>query len=155
MTSSRRNAVAFASGLLFAGGLGLSGMTKPAKVQAFLDVTGDWDPSLMLVMVGAIGVYAVAVAVARRRAAPLYATRFAWPTLSVIDARLVGGAALFGVGWGLMGFCPGPAIVSVASLAPVTVAFFFTLAITLLAMRRLLGGPDRRGESEASVRSAH
>jgi uncharacterized protein len=138
VTAGRRNVAAFVSGLVFAAGLGLAGMTKPAKVQAFLDVTGDWDPSLMFVMVGAIGVYALAVVVAKRRGAPLYAPEFAWPKLTAIDARLVAGAALFGIGWGLSGFCPGPAVVSVASLTKETVVFFVTLALTLVVMRRLL-----------------
>jgi len=106
---------AFVSGLIFAIGLALSGMTQPAKVTAFLDLTGNWDPSLAFVMGGAILAYAPLYRLIRRRQAPLFAAAFAIPTRADIDPRLIGGAALFGVGWGLGGFCPGPAIVSLAS----------------------------------------
>lgn len=107
--------VAFFSGLIFALGLGVSGMTHPAKVVGFLDVLGDWDPSLALVMVGAIGVYAAVGVVARRMGEPWFAERFHWPTRQDVDARLLGGAAIFGVGWGLAGYCPGPGVVALAS----------------------------------------
>lgn len=106
---------AFVSGLVFALGLGLSGMTQPAKVTAFLDITGEWDPSLAFVMVGAILVHAVLSRLIRHRQTPLFASTFTIPTRTDIDARLVGGAALFGIGWGLSGFCPGPAITSLVS----------------------------------------
>lgn len=106
---------AFISGVIFALGLAISGMTQPAKVTAFLDFTGNWDPSLAFVMIGAIMVHAVLYRVIRRRSSPVLALTFAVPTRSDIDARLLGGAALFGVGWGLGGFCPGPAITSLAS----------------------------------------
>jgi len=106
---------AFLSGVVFAVGLGLSGMTQPAKVTAFLDFAGDWDPSLAFVMIGAIGVYATLYRFIRRLPAPFFSPTFALPTRTDIDFRLVGGAALFGVGWGLGGFCPGPALTSLAS----------------------------------------
>jgi uncharacterized membrane protein YedE/YeeE len=147
VTSRGKNLAALAAGLLFALGLGLAGMTKPSKVIGFLDVTGEWDPSLMLVMVGAIGVYASAVALAKRRSAPTFAPSFAWPTRSDMDARLFGGAALFGVGWGLSGFCPGPAIVSVASFRQETLAFFIVLAVSLVVTRRVLA---KRGAPKSS-----
>ncbi len=105
--------VAFASGLLFGIGLLVSGMTRPAKVIAFLDPLGAWDPSLAFVMAGAVGVYAVA---ARPRArAPLAAPLFSAPPAPRVDRLLLVGAALFGVGWGLSGYCPGPSLVSVGS----------------------------------------
>jgi len=107
--------VAFFSGLIFALGLGVSGMTHPAKVLGFLDILGDWDPSLALVMVGAIGVYAAVGVFARRMGEPWLAERFHWPTRRDVDARLLGGAAIFGVGWGLAGYCPGPGVVVLAS----------------------------------------
>ena len=110
--------VAFASGLVFAAGLGLGGMTQPAKVMDFLDVTGAWDPSLALVMLGAIAVHALVVWWGRRAERPLLADRFTLPSARGIDARLLAGAALFGLGWGAAGFCPGPALVSVVTLSP-------------------------------------
>ena len=113
----------FGAGVVFALGLGLAGMTQPAKVFGFLNVFGTWDPSLAFVMGGAIAVHAVAVRLAAGRPAPILAERFSGPTRTAIDGRLLGGAALFGVGWGLGGYCPGPAIVSLASLdlAPIVV----------------------------------
>jgi hypothetical protein len=105
----------FLSGCIFAIGLGLSGMTQPAKVTAFLDFTGNWDPSLMFVMGGAVMVHAVLYRLIRRRATPLFFSVFATPTRRDIDLRLLGGAALFGVGWGLGGYCPGPALTSLVS----------------------------------------
>jgi len=106
---------AFASGLLFAVGLAVSGMTRPSKIIGFLDVAGAWDPSLLLVMGAALPFLFAAWRIAQRRSAPFLGGIFPGPARTGIDARLVGGAALFGVGWGLSGFCPGPAIVSAAS----------------------------------------
>lgn len=112
----KRDVAAFLSGALFSAGLCLSGMTKPSKVLAFLDFTGAWDPSLALVMVGAIGVTAIATLVSTRRSAPLFDERFHTPARgSKVDGKLLAGAAIFGVGWGLSGLCPGPAVVSLAS----------------------------------------
>ena len=119
----QRNLVALGCGLLFAAGLGISGMTDPRRVVAFLDVTGAWDPSLILVMVGAIAVNAVAYRWVRRSAAPLLADSFRITHKRTLDARLVGGAAIFGVGWGLSGYCPGPALVGLAGLHPDTLLF--------------------------------
>ncbi len=107
-----RNVVlAFVTGLLFALGLGVAGMTLPEKIVGFLDFSGKWDPTLMFVMGGATMVYGVAFRLIRRRARPLFADVLAVPTRRDIDARLIGGAAIFGVGWGMGGFCPGPALV--------------------------------------------
>ena len=114
---------AFISGLIFAIGLVLGGMTQPAKVIAFLDITGKWDPSLAFVMGGAILVYAPLYRLIRRRQAPFFASVFSMPTRLDIDPLLIGGSALFGVGWGLGGFCPGPAVVSLASGSPTVVIF--------------------------------
>jgi hypothetical protein len=128
---------AFVSGLLFAVGLGISGMTQPAKVTAFLDFTGNWDPSLACVMIGAITVHAVLYRVIRRRSSPLFASAFSVPTRQDIDLRLVGGAALFGVGWGLGGFCPGPAVTSLAS-GHASVVLFAAAMIAGMYLYKLL-----------------
>lgn len=111
----RQHAVAAVAGLLFGAGLVLGGMTQPAKVIGFLDPGGQWDPSLALVMVGAIAVHALAYRIVRGRAAPLFANAFSVPTRRDLDAPLLLGAALFGVGWGLGGYCPGPGLVSLGS----------------------------------------
>lgn len=109
---------AFACGLVFAFGLVAGGMTQPSKVVGFLDVTGAWDPSLALVMGGALGTHALLRRFVMARPRPLLAPAFSVPTRSDLDARLVAGAAIFGVGWGLGGFCPGPAIVALGGGMP-------------------------------------
>jgi uncharacterized membrane protein YedE/YeeE len=113
-----RTISAFLLGALFAVGLVVSGMTRPDNVVAFLDITGAWDPRLAVVMVSAIGTYLPVYLWVRRRSAPVLAPAFHWPSKRVIDRQLVGGAVAFGVGWGLSGFCPGPALVAVAAGAP-------------------------------------
>ena len=110
------------AGLLFGLGLLISGMADPAKVQNFLDVFGTWDPSLAFVMAGAVATALVGYRFAFGRPAPLLSPQFALPTSEKIDRRLMLGAGLFGVGWGLTGFCPGPAVVSIPLLAPGTMA---------------------------------
>lgn len=100
------------SGLLFGVGLLVAGMTRPEKVVAFLNVAGDWDPSLAFVMLGAIAVHFVAYRFVPKMPSPLLGGRFALPTRRDVDARLLGGAAIFGIGWGIGGYCPGPALVS-------------------------------------------
>lgn len=122
-------AAAFGSGALFGTGLVVSGMTKPAKVVGFLDLFGRWDASLLFVMVGAIAVHALLFRIVLRRRSPLFDGRFHVPTRKDIDTRLVVGAAVFGVGWGLGGFCPGPGLVSAASGA--TAALVFVVGMTL------------------------
>lgn len=104
------------SGVVFGAGLCLSGMNQPAKIIGFLDFLGQWDPSLLWVMAGAIGVHLPLRRWITRRQSPRFAAAFSVPPKARIDARLVSGAAIFGVGWGLGGYCPGPAIVS----APLT-----------------------------------
>ena len=131
------NLAAFASGLLFAVGLGIAGMTQPAKVIGFLDVFGAWDPSLALVMVGAIAVYMPVFWWVRREHGP----QLHLPTRRHVDLRTVLGAALFGVGWGLAGYCPGPALVSLATLAGPALAF----GVAMLAGMRLHRVLERRG----------
>jgi hypothetical protein len=101
-------------GVVFGAGLAIAGMTNPAKVLAFLDVFGRWDPTLAFVMGSALAVSALGFALARRSPRPWLGEVFAIPTRSDIDVELIGGAALFGVGWGLVGLCPGPAIASLS-----------------------------------------
>ncbi len=127
----KRLVVAYVCGLLFAVGLGISGMTHPSKVLAFLDFAGDWDPSLALVMGAGVLVNFVFFRMATRRGAPLLAPSFSLPTKTAVDASLLGGAALFGVGWGLGGFCPGPAIVSVVTGATPVVAFVVAMLASM------------------------
>lgn len=103
------------AGLLFGLGLLLSGMTDPSKVLGFLDLTGLWDPSLMFVMGGGVGVAMVGFYIAKKRNTTWQGGVLHWPELSHIDAPLVMGSLLFGAGWGLAGFCPGPALVSMAA----------------------------------------
>jgi uncharacterized membrane protein YedE/YeeE len=109
----KRAVGAFVTGLLFGAGLLLSGMTQPSKVNGFLDVAGRWDPSLMFVMVGGIATHFALYRWVTRRPSPLLEPRFMIPTRKDIDAKLILGAVLFGVGWGLGGFCPGPGLVAV------------------------------------------
>ena len=134
---------AFVAGALFGLGLTVSQMIDPGKVQGFLDLAGDWDPSLALVMGGALAVAAPAFAWARRLPAPMLERRFHLSALTAIDARLLGGAALFGIGWGLSGFCPGPAISALSfglgQVWPFVLAMLVGLALPALLER--LGRP--------------
>ena len=123
----RPNITAFLSGALFATGLAVGGMTQPAKVINFLDITGRWDPSLAFVMIGAIGLNVVLFRFILKRVGPVFGSVFQLPTRKDIDPRLVAGAALFGAGWGLGGYCPGPGLTSLASGA--LPAFVFVLAM--------------------------
>ncbi len=110
-----RNVSAFLLGTLFAVGLGVGGMTDPAKIIAFLDFGGAWDPAMILVMGGAVGVYALGYRLVVRQSRPLLVGRFSVPKPGRPDGRMLAGAAIFGVGWGLSGLCPGPALVSIAT----------------------------------------
>lgn len=128
-----------AAGLLFGLGLSVSGLVNPAKVLAFLDIAGDWDPSLAVTMACAVGVTFLGYRLAFARGAPLFADTFQIPALSDIDRRLVAGAALFGIGWGLVGFCPGPAIAALSlGLTPVLV--FVAAMLAGMALARLSAG---------------
>ena len=128
----KANLVAFGAGSLFAVGLAISGMTKPSKVVGFLDIAGAWDPSLAFVMIGAIAVHFLAQRLIRRRAFPVFDTKFHLPTRKDIDVRLLLGAALFGVGWGLGGFCPGPALVTAAGGAMGALVFVGAMTAGML-----------------------
>ncbi len=120
---------AFVAGVVFAVGLALAGMTQPSKVLAFLDIAGDWDPSLAFVMGGAIAVYFTANQLVKRLRAPLACASFQLPTRRDIDAKLLVGAGVFGIGWGLGGYCPGPGITSLGSGAPSAVVFVLSMAL--------------------------
>jgi uncharacterized membrane protein YedE/YeeE len=120
---------AFGAGALFGIGLAVSGMTKPSKVVGFLDVLGAWDASLAFVMIGAIAVHFVALRIIARRGVPVFDTRFHLPTRKDVDVRLVLGAAIFGVGWALAGFCPGPGLVSAASGTVAAIVFVAGMTI--------------------------
>ena len=123
----------FVCGLLFGCGLFVSGMTQPAKVLGFLDVFGVWDPTLAFVMAAALLVSFVGFRVARQRTKPVLAAESLWPNRTDIDRPLLIGSALFGVGWGLVGLCPGPALVNLATLMPQVVVFVLSMAAGLVA----------------------
>ena len=124
-----QNVAALVAGILFGIGLAVSQMINPAKVIGFLDIFGRWDPSLALVMAGALSVAFVGFRLIAARTAPLFATSFDLPTRRDLDSRLIGGAAIFGIGWGLTGFCPGPAIASLAFGIPESVVFVAAMAL--------------------------
>ena len=115
-------------GLIFGAGLLISGMVQPTKVIGFLDIFGAWDPSLAVVMAAALAVSVPGFMLARQRPRPLLARHYFWPSKSGIDLPLVTGAALFGVGWGLVGLCPGPALESLATLSPGVIVFVVAMA---------------------------
>lgn len=127
--------LALLAGTIFGFGLSLSGMTDPQKVIGFLDLAGNWQPTLGFVMGGALLVTFPAFALIRRRGAPVLDTNFYLPTLKHVDRRLLIGAALFGIGWGLAGFCPGPAIASLASGSPIVIAFVAAMIFGMLLAR--------------------
>ena len=129
---------ALASGLIFGLGLVISGMSNPAKVLNFLDIAGTWDPSLAFVMGGAVAVTAVGYRIVLKRPAPRFAARFALPTREDIDPPLLAGAALFGLGWGLGGFCPGPAFTALPLGEMGTLAFFPAMIAGMWAARMML-----------------
>jgi uncharacterized membrane protein YedE/YeeE len=129
---------ALGCGLIFGFGLAISGMTQPTKVLGFLDVlgigSGTWDPTLAFVMIGALAVAAPGYVLARRREKPVLAPASLWPSRTDIDRPLIAGAVLFGVGWGLVGLCPGPAIANLATASPRVVAFVVAMGIGMLAL---------------------
>lgn len=137
MNLIRAIAPPLASGMLFGAGLAIGGMTDPARVRGFLDPFGSWDATLAFVMAGALLVMAVAWQLRARMSRPLFADRFSLPDRSDLDPSLIGGALLFGIGWGLAGLCPGPAVAALA-LAPASVLPFVAAMLAGMAARRLL-----------------
>jgi len=133
---------ALGSGLVFGLGLVISGMTQPSKVLGFLDVFGHWDPTLAIVMAGALVVVAPGFALLRRRDTSILGVPLDWPSRRTIDPPLIGGAVLFGIGWGLVGLCPGPALANLAGLSPKVFGFMVAMAIGARAqdaLRRVRG----------------
>ena len=129
----------WATGLVFGVGIAISGMMNPAKVLNFFDIAGTWDPSLAFVMGGALIVTFAGYRLVWRRRRPLFEGRFQVPTSTVIDARLVSGSALFGIGWGIAGFCPGAALPALGT-GRWEVALFLVAVVAGLALARLLKG---------------
>ena len=133
---------ALLAGLVFGVGIALSGMMDPAKVLNFFDIAGSWDPSLAFVMGGALIVTFIGYRLVWRRARPLFESRFQVPTSTVLDGRLIAGAALFGIGWGISGFCPGAAIPALVT-GRVEVVLFIVAVVAGFMLRRLLDAATR------------
>ena len=136
----RQLALSLISGSLFGAGLAVSGMMDPSRVRGFLDIAGAWDPTLAFVMAGATLVMAVAWLIQKRMDQPLTETAFALPGTQLIDRRLLSGAVLFGVGWGLAGLCPGPAIASL-SVNPLPAAIFVGSMIAGMSIFKIVDRP--------------
>lgn len=145
---------AYLIGLLFGLGIAISGMIDPAKVLNFFDFAGTWDPSLALVMAGALAVTLVGYRVVLSRPRPLLAESFGLPTRTRIDARLLGGAAIFGVGWGLAGFCPGAALPALGTGRVEVFLFVAAVIVGVLAARFLLIDRGTAGSDSARTQSA-
>lgn len=143
-------------GLIFGWGLLISGMVQPAKVLAFLDIFGDWDPSLAFTMAAALAVSSLGFALARRRERPFLGPQAFWPSVSGIDRPLVAGAVMFGFGWGLSGLCPGPALENLSTLSPRLLAFVAAMIAGMLLQdwwqRRRTA--QARGEAAAALAPA-
>ena len=140
----------FLCGLIFGAGLMISGMTQPAKVLGFLDILGRWDPTLAFVMAGALAISSLGYALARRQRQPIIAAQQFWPTRTDIDRPLVVGSVLFGIGWGLAGLCPGPALENLASLSPRVIVF----VIAMIAGMSVLDLWQRRVPSAIAIENA-
>jgi hypothetical protein len=130
-----RHLIVFLSGLLFSLGLIVSGMINPAKVIGFLDLFGQWDPSLAFVMAGAVAVTFVGFRYVLKQKNPRFATKFSIPTRTDIDAPLLIGPVLFGLGWGLVGLCPGPALAALTAAPKSTWVFFISMLVGMYALK--------------------
>jgi len=122
----------FVCGLIFGLGLVISGMTQPQKVLGFLDIFGRWDPTLALVMAAALIVSGAGFALARQQKQPMLTAQHLWPTRTDVDRSLVAGSVLFGIGWGLAGLCPGPALVNIAGLWPSVIVFVLAMTAGMI-----------------------
>ncbi|WP_346799086.1 DUF6691 family protein [Halomonas sp. Bachu 37] len=137
--AAMRTVMGYIAGLLFGLGLALAGMTDPARVVGFLDIAGAWDPTLMFVLGGAVVTTFIGYRLVFRRTRPLFDEAFQLPTRRDLDAKLLGGAALFGIGWGLSGYCPGPAIASVGGMTPPLAAMLIAMVAGWFVARRYAG----------------
>jgi uncharacterized membrane protein YedE/YeeE len=146
-------AATFVSGLLFGLGLCVSGLANPAKVQSFLDVTGTWDPSLLITMAAAVLITGVGYRIAFARERPLFDKAFQLPPAGAVDARLLVGATTFGVGWGLVGFCPGPAVAALSLGAPSAFVFVAAMLAGMALTRQLTA--DRAAPAPTNARQAN
>ena len=144
-----RSLAPLVAGAVFSAGLGISGMTRPSKVIGFLDLFGRWDASLALVMGSAVSIGLVAFRRILRRPAPLLASRFVLPAAGAVDLDLLLGAVLFGIGWGVSGLCPGPALTALVTGAPGFLLFVATMAAGAVAATRVEAG--RRASAPASA----
>ncbi|WP_417242568.1 DUF6691 family protein [Celeribacter sp.] len=140
-----KNLLTYLTGLVFGVGISMSGMANPAKVINFFDVFGTWDPSLAFVMGGAVVVTFFGYrAVFKRFETPAFEPVFNVPTSRVIDARLIGGSAVFGIGWGIAGFCPGGALPAIGTLDPAVLIFFAALVVGIFMAKFMMQRPMRR-----------
>lgn len=141
--------IALLSGVLFGLGLGISQMIDPARVIGFLDVTGTWDPTLLFVLGGAVAVTAIAFRWILRRKSPFFSTRFALPTRNDIDAPLVVGAAIFGVGWGICGYCPGPGLTALVLGQLNPILFVLSLIVGMLIYQAYASTLQQKKQQES------
>ena len=149
--------VQFIAGVVFAVGLGISGMTQPAKVIGFLDVFGGWDPSLAFVMIGAIGIHFVAYRFYPSMSKPVFDAEFQVPSRTDLSPQLMAGAALFGVGWGLGGICPGPGIVAATSLDKNMLFFVGAMTLGMIGYQQIwkrIFTPQAKDISEEAIESS-
>ncbi|WP_417257485.1 DUF6691 family protein [Celeribacter sp.] len=146
-----KHLLTYLTGLMFGVGISMSGMANPAKVINFFDVFGTWDPSLAFVMGGAVVVTFFGYrAVFKRYATPAFEPAFNVPTSRVIDAKLIGGSAVFGIGWGIAGFCPGGALPAVGTLKPEVLIFFVALVVGIFAAKFMMQFSARRAASRST-----
>lgn len=132
-----RLSVSLIAGLLFGMGMIISNMVDPAKVIGFLDITGNWDPSLAFVMGGALAVFTpIYHLLIKKRASAINGDKFTWSSNKKIDGRLIFGALIFGAGWGLAGFCPGPAIVNIAAGSHIILAFILSMIVGMILAKK-------------------
>lgn len=150
----RAIALPFVTGVIFAVGLVIGGMTQPAKVVAFLDFAGSWDASLALVMASAVATYFFLHRLVLRRRKPIFAAQYLIPTRRDLDAKLIVGSVLFGAGWGLAGFCPGPALTSIGTAAPTVLIFVAAMLAGMFLHGTTTAALARRAKTQTAAQSA-